>query len=217
MSCCYYPPQEELANRLTHGFGAVLSLAGLVAMVFYSWLHGDAWHVGSTLIYGVTLVIVYSASTLYHSVQDPRWRVLCQKIDHAAIFLLIAGTYTPFMLSSLRSGTGWNIFGVVWGCAAVGVVLKFIFGGRGDFVSTLLYLAMSWLILLAARPLFAALPQGAFKLLLAGGACYTFGTVFYLWEKLPFNHAVWHVWVLAGSACHWLAIFGYIVPPIATT
>lgn len=217
MSCCYYPPQEEFANRLTHGFGAVLSLAGLVAMVFYSWLYGDAWHVGSTFIYGVTLVIVYSASTLYHSVQNPRWRVLCQKIDHAAIFLLIAGTYTPFMLNSLRSGTGWNIFGVVWGCAAVGVVLKFFFGGRGDVISTLLYLALSWLILLAARPLFEALPAGAFRLLLAGGACYTLGAVFYLWEKLPFNHAVWHVWVLAGSACHWLAIFGYIVPPIATT
>lgn len=217
MSCCYYPPQEELANRLTHGFGAVFSLAGLVLMVFYSWLHGDAWHVGSTFIYGATLVIVYCASTLYHSVQHPRWRALCQKIDHAAIFLLIAGTYTPFMLSALRSGTGWNIFGVVWGCAAVGVVLKFLIGGRGDFVSTLLYLALSWLILFAARPLFEALPAGAFKLLLAGGACYTLGTVFYLWEKLPFNHAVWHVWVLAGSACHWLAIFGYIVPPIATT
>jgi hemolysin III len=217
MSCCYYPPQEELANRLTHGFGAVLSLAGLVLMVFYSSQHGDLWHVSATAIYGLTLVLLYSASTIYHTVRQRRWRLLCQKIDHAAIFLLIAGTYTPFMLSALRSGTGWNIFGVVWGCALAGVVVKFIVGGRGDVLSTFLYLALSWLILLAARPMFEALPQGALKLLLAGGACYTFGTVFYLWDKLPFNHAVWHVWVLAGSACHWLAIFGYIVPPIAKT
>lgn len=213
MSCCYYPPREELANRLTHGFGAVLSLAGLIAMVFYSRAHGDEWHVISTAIYGTTLVLLYSASTLYHSVQNPRWRLLCQKLDHAAIFLLIAGTYTPFMLSSLRSGGGWNVFALIWGAALLGVVFKFIVGDRGDIISTLIYLAMGWFVLIAARPLFDALPEGARELLLAGGICYTVGTVFYHWEKLPYNHAVWHLWVLAGSACHWLAVFGYIVPP----
>jgi len=213
MSPCYYPPQEEMANRLTHGFGAVLSLAGLVLMVMYSRAHGDEWHVASTAIYGTTLVLLYSASTLYHSVKHPRWRLLCQKIDHAAIFLLIAGTYTPFMLDSLRSGGGWNVFGGVWAAAIVGVLLKFIVGGRGDVISTLVYLAMGWLGLFAARSLFESLPEGARDLLIAGGICYTVGTVFYHWERLPFNHAVWHVWVLAGSACHWLAVFGYIVPP----
>ena len=213
MSCCYYPPREEMANRLTHGFGAVLSLAGLVLMVMYSRAHGDSWHVASTAIYGSTLVLLYSASTLYHSVQHPRWRILCQKIDHAAIFLLIAGTYTPFMLSALRGDQGWNILGIVWGAALLGVIVKFIIGDRGDFISTLVYLAMGWLVLIAARPLFDALPAGARDLLIAGGVCYTVGTIFYHWEKLPYNHAVWHVWVLLGSAFHWLAIFGYIVPP----
>lgn len=216
MSCCYYPPREEFANRVTHGFGAVLSFAGLVLMIVYSALHGDIWHVGSTAVYGITLVLLYSASTLYHSVRNLRWRLLCQKLDHAAIFLVIAGTYTPFMLGPLRSGWGWNVFGVVWGCAILGVILKFFFAGKFDVISTLTYLSLSWIILIVAKPLFLALPANALWLLLAGGACYTFGTVFYLWKRLPFNHAVWHVWVLAGSACHWAAVFGYIVPPTAT-
>jgi hemolysin III len=216
MCCCYYPPREELANRLTHGCGAVLSIAGLVVMIVYSSTHGDLWHVGSTAIYGFSLVLLDSASTLYHSVRHPRWRMLCQKLDHAAIFLLIAGTYTPFMLGSLRRGWGWDVFGIVWGCAILGVILKFFFAGRRDGLSTFVYLAMSWLVLLAAKPLFLLLPSDALWLLIAGGICYTVGTIFYLWERLPFNHAVWHLWVLAGSACHWLAVFGYIVPPIAT-
>lgn len=207
-----YSPVEELANRLTHGIGAVLSLAGLVILVVHSTLYGNAWHITSTAVYGVSLVVLYTASTLYHSVTSPRARRLCQRFDHAAIFLLIAGTYTPFVLGPLRGGWGWSLFGIVWGCAVVGVVLKFFFAGRFDVLSTLIYLAMGWLVLIAAKPLFAALPLGGIWLLVAGGLCYTFGTVFYLWEKLPFNHAVWHVWVLAGSACHWAAVFGYVVP-----
>lgn len=207
-----YSPIEEAANRLTHGLGALLSVAGLVLMVVYSALHGDAWVVTSTAIYGASLVILYSASTLYHSVSGARWRRLCQKLDHAAIYLLIAGTYTPFTLGPLRGSWGWTLFGIVWGCAVVGVVLKLFFAGKFDVVSTLAYLAMGWLVIIALKPLIAALPAGALWLLVSGGLCYSLGTIFYLWEKLPFNHAVWHVWVLAGSACHWAAVFGYIVP-----
>ena len=207
-----YPPAEELANRLTHGFGALLSVAGLVLMVVYSALHGDAWVLTSTAVYGASLVILYTASTLYHTVQSDRWRRLCQKLDHAAIYLLIAGTYTPFTLGPLRGSWGWTLFGIVWGCAVVGVVLKLFFAGKADVLSTIAYLVMGWLVVIALKPLVAALPAGALWLLVAGGLCYTLGTIFYLWEKLPFNHAVWHVWVLAGSACHWAAVFGYVVP-----
>lgn len=207
-----YPPLEELANRLTHGFGALLSVTGLVLLVVYSSLYGTVWHIVSTAVYGATLVLLYTASTIYHSVKSEKWRRRCQRFDHAAIYLLIAGTYTPFVLGPLRGGWGWSLFGVVWGCAVIGVVLKFFYAGRGDVLSTILYLAMGWLVLIAAKPLFAALPRGGLWFLFAGGLCYSLGTIFYLWEKLPFNHAVWHLWVLAGSVCHWVAIFGYVVP-----
>lgn len=210
-----YPPAEELANRLTHGVGAVLSLAGLVLLVVSSALHGDAWIITSTAVYGASLVILYTASTLYHSVTSPRWRRFFQKMDHAAIFLLIAGTYTPFTLGPLRGGWGWTLFGIVWGFAVVGIVLKLFFAGKADVLSTIAYLVMGWLVVIAIKPLIAALPAGGLWLLVAGGLCYSLGTIFYLWEKLPFNHAVWHVWVLGGSACHWAAIFTYVVPSAA--
>ena len=164
-----YPPHEELANRLTHGAGALLSVAGLVLMVVYSALHGTAWHVVSTAIFGATLVLLYAASTAYHSVRGARWRALLQKCDHAAIFLLIAGTYTPFVLGPLRGAWGWSLFGVIWGLAIVGVVMKFWFAGRFDVLSTIIYLVMGWLVLIAAKPLFEALPAGGIWLLVAGG------------------------------------------------
>ncbi len=210
-----YPSSEELANRLTHGFGAVLSVAGLVLMVVWSALHGDAWVVTSTAVYGVSLVVLYTASTLYHSVTSDRWKRLLQKVDHAAIYLLIAGTYTPFVLGPLRGGWGWTLFGIVWGFAVVGIILKLFFAGRADVLSTIAYLVMGWLVVIAIKPLIAALPAGALWLLVGGGLCYTVGTIFYLWEKLPYNHAVWHVWVLGGSICHWAAVFGYVVPSAA--
>lgn len=207
-----YHPAEELANRLTHGIGALLSVAGLVFLTVYSALHGDAWVITSTAVYGASLVILYTASTLYHTVTSDRWRRFFQKLDHAAIFLLIAGTYTPFTLGPLRGGWGWTLFGIVWGLAVIGVVLKLFFAGKADVLSTVAYLVMGWLVVIAIKPLIAALPAGALWWLVAGGLCYSFGTIFYLWEKLPYNHAVWHVWVLGGSVCHWVAVFGYIVP-----
>lgn len=207
-----YAPREELANRLTHGLGAAFSVAGLVLLVVFSARHGDSWHVVSTAIFGATLVLLYASSTLYHSFESERLQVLLQKFDHAAIFLLIAGTYTPFALVTLRGPWGWSLFGVVWGLALIGVVLKFYFAGRFRVVSTLIYIGMGWLVVIALKPLLAALPAGGVRLLFAGGLCYTGGTVFYLWRRLPYHHAIWHLFVLGGSACHWAAVFFYVVP-----
>ncbi|HQY05181.1 MAG TPA: hemolysin III family protein [Lacunisphaera sp.] len=207
-----YTAREELANSLTHGLGAVLSVAGLVLLVVFAARHGDAWHVVSTAIFGTTLVLLYTASTLYHSLRGERLKQRLQKFDHAAIFLLIAGTYTPFVLVPLRGPWGWSLFGIVWGLAIVGVALKFWFAGRFKLVSTLIYIGMGWLVVIAIKPLMAALPAGGVKLLVAGGLCYTGGAVFYLWKRLPYHHAVWHLFVLGGSACHWAAVFCYVVP-----
>ena len=213
--CAAYPPREELANRLTHGLGAALSVAGLGLLVVFSARYGDAWQVVSTAIFGTTLVLLYTSSTLYHSSRDDRRKVLLQKFDHAAIFLLIAGSYTPFLLVTLRGPWGWSLFGVVWGLAIIGVALKFWFAGRFRVVSTLIYIGMGWLVMVAIKPLMAALPAGGLKLLIAGGLCYTGGTVFYLWKRLPYQHAIWHLFVLAGSACHWIAVFFHVVSPAA--
>ncbi len=207
-----YPPREELANRLTHGLGATLSVAGLVLMVFYSSRQGDPWRITSTAIFGTALVLLYTSSTLYHSFRSERVRQRLQKFDHAAIFLLIAGTYTPFLLVTLRGPWGWSLFGVVWGLAIAGVALKFWFAGRFRLVSTLIYIVMGWLVLVAIKPLRVALPAGGLRLLVAGGICYTGGAIFYLWKRLPYHHAVWHLFVLGGSACHWTAVFVYVVP-----
>ncbi len=207
-----YPPREELANRLTHGLGAALSVVGLVLMVFYSGRQGDPWRVVSTAIFGAALVLLYTSSTLYHSFRSERVRQRLQKLDHAAIFLLIAGTYTPFLLVTLRGPWGWSLFGVVWGLAIAGIALKFWFAGRFRLVSTLIYIVMGWLVLVVIKPLMAALPAGGLRLLVVGGICYTGGAVFYLWKRLPYHHAVWHLFVLGGSACHWTAVFVYVVP-----
>lgn len=207
-----YTAREELANSLTHGLGVLLSAAGLVALVSASVRHGDAWHVTSTAIFGGTLVLSYLTSTLYHSLRGARVKEILRKFDHAAIFLLIAGTYTPFMLVTLRGPWGWSLFGVVWGLALVGIALKFWFAGRFRLVSTLIYLAMGWLVLVALKPLAANLPRAGLNWLVAGGLCYSLGAAFYLWKRLSYHHAVWHLFVLAGGACHWVAIFRYVVP-----
>jgi hemolysin III len=210
-----YTAREELANSLTHGLGMLLSIAGLALLVTSSALRGDVWLVTSSAIFGATLVLLYTASTLYHSLQGEQLKRLLRKFDHAAIFLLIAGTYTPFLLVSLRGPWGWSLFGVIWGLAVVGVVIKFWFAGRFRVISTLIYIGMGWLVVLAVKPMLLAVPPGGLWLLLAGGLCYTGGTVFYLWKRLPYHHAVWHLFVLAGSVCHWVSVFGYLVPPSA--
>lgn len=207
-----YTPREELANAITHGIGVALSVVGLVVMVVVAATYGTAWHVTSVAIFGSALVLLYTSSTLYHSVPGAERKRVLRKFDHAAIFLLIAGTYTPFLLVSLRGPWGWSLFGVIWGLAVVGIALKFWFAGRFRVISTIIYLAMGWLVLLAVKPMLAAVGAGGLVLLLGGGLCYTFGAGFYLWKRLPYHHAIWHLFVLGGSGFHWAAVFFYVLP-----
>lgn len=205
--------QSELANTITHAVGVALALAGLAVLVTIASLHGNPRQVVSYSIYGVTLVLLYAASTAYHGIRLPRARRLLQTLDHAAIYLLIAGTYTPFSLISLRGAWGWSLFGVIWALAATGVVFKVFFTGRFSRTSTLVYLGMGWLALIAARQLFANLPAQGLALLFAGGLCYTVGVLFFaLDRKLRFNHAIWHLFVLAGSVCHFFAVLVSTMP-----
>jgi hemolysin III len=205
-----YTRGEELANVLTHGIGAALSVAGLAVLVTLTSLHGDAWRVTATAIFGATLVLLYTSSTLYHSFRGEPLKRLLRKFDHASIFLLIAGTYTPFLLVNLRGPWGWSLFAVIWTLAIVGVVLKFWLAGRFRLASTLLYVGMGWLVVIAARPMLRVMPTHALWLLLAGGLTYTGGTVFYLWKRLPYHHAIWHLFVLGGSACHFFAVLAAV-------
>lgn len=208
-------PREEFANAVTHGIGVVLSVSGLAVLVTSACLRGDPWRIVSAAIFGGALVLLYTASTLYHSFRRTDVKRRLRKLDHAAIFLLIAGTYTPFMLVNLRGAWGWSLFGVVWGLGAVGIALKFRFAGRFRLVSTLIYLGMGWLVVIAAVPLLRQVPATGLWLLLAGGLCYTGGAGFYLWRRLPYHHAVWHLFVLAGSACHFFAVWAAMMTPAA--
>jgi hemolysin III len=210
-----YTSAEELANAATHGFGLALSIAGLATLVAWAVVRADAWTVTSAAIFGATLVLLYTTSTLYHSLPGEGRKRLLRKFDHAAIFLLIAGTYTPFLLVNLRGPWGWSLFGVIWALAVAGVVLKFWLAGRFKLGSTLLYLGMGWLIMIALRPMLRTVPEEALWLLLAGGLSYSAGTVFYLWKRLPYHHAVWHLFVLGGSVCHFFAVWAAIIPRAA--
>ena len=207
-----YTPGEEVANSVTHGIGVLLSIAGLVLMVVFAARYGDAWHVVSSSIFGAALIFLYSASTLYHAVPSFHAKSVLQIFDHSAIFLLIAGTYTPFLLVNLRGGWGWSLFGVVWGLALAGIVFQVFFVDRFRLAQTLIYLGMGWLVVVAVKPLLAGVPRPGLLWLLAGGLSYTVGAVFYLWKKLPYHHAVWHLFVLAGSVCHYFAILIYVIP-----
>lgn len=207
-----YSPAEEVANTVTHGVGVVLSIAGLALLVSLAALRGDVWHITSVAIFGVTLVVAYSTSTIYHALRSERAKRIMRKFDHAAIFLLIAGTYTPFALVSLRGAWGWSLFGVVWGLCGVGIILKFFLAGKFRVLSTLIYVLTGWLIVVAIRPLAQNVPSGGVWLLIAGGVCYTGGTAFYLWKSLRFHHAIWHLFVLAGSVCHFFSVLRYVVP-----
>jgi hemolysin III len=204
--------RAELANAITHGLGAALSILALVLLVVLAALHGSARHVVGGAIFGATLVVLYTMSTLYHALTHPGAKRVFKILDHAAIYLLIAGTYTPFCLATLRGPWGWSLFGVVWGLALLGVLFKALFIGRFEFLSTAVYLAMGWLVLVAAVPLYRALPPAGLAWLLAGGLCYTGGVAFYVWHKLKFHHAVWHLFVLGGSICHVVAVLGSVIP-----
>lgn len=203
---------EEVMNAVTHGIGTLLAVAGLVLLIVLAYLHGDFWHIVSFSIYGTTLVLLYLASTLYHSFTNEKIKRIFKILDHSAIYLLIAGTYTPFTLVPLHGVLGWTIFGLVWGFAVIGIALKVFYTGRFKILSTLCYLGMGWFIVFAIKPLIDTVPALGMTWLLVGGLFYTLGSVFYLWKGLPYNHAIWHLFVLAGSISHFIAVFFYILP-----
>ncbi|MEE4249669.1 MAG: hemolysin III family protein [Alcanivoracaceae bacterium] len=208
----HYTLREERLNSLSHGLGALMSVAGTVLLVSKAAVMGDVWKIVSFSIFGASLILLYSASTFYHASRKPRAREIWKMLDHCAIFLLIAGTYTPFVLVNLRGPTGWTLFGVVWGLALAGITLKLIFGHRYKILRVLVYLAMGWLILFAAGELNTHVGPLGVKLTVAGGIVYTLGVVFYLADKLPYNHAIWHLFTVGGSFCHFLAIYYAVLP-----
>ena len=203
---------EEVANALTHGAGLVLSVAGLVALITVASLRGNALSIVSCCVYGATLVCLYAASTLYHSVVGERRKRILRIVDHCCIYLLIAGTYTPFTLVSLRGGWGWTLFSLIWVLAVAGILFKLWFTERFPIGSAVCYVLMGWLAIIAVKPLLHAAPMGELAWVLAGGLFYTTGVIFFGWERLRYNHAVWHGFVLAGSACHYVAVLYYIAP-----
>jgi hemolysin III len=207
-----YTFAEELANAVTHGLGAVLSLVGFTVLIIYAAYDADPWRIVSVTVFGTTLTLLYLASTLYHAVPHPPVKNAFRIVDHCAIYLLIAGTYTPFLLVSMRGPVGWTLFGVVWGVAVAGCIFKLFFTGRWDRLSTALYVAMGWTIVVAFKPTLQMVPMEALALMLLGGLSYTCGVVFYCWNRIPYNHAIWHLFVMGGSAAHYCAIFFFILP-----
>jgi hemolysin III len=203
---------EELANTITHGIGLLLSVAGFIVLLIFAILRGDASHIIACSIYGITLICLYAASTLYHAALSPRLKRGLKIFDHSAIYLLIAGTYTPFLLLNLGGAWGWSLFAVIWGLAFAGIVFKFWFVDLFQHISTAVYLAMGWLVVIAAKPVLAQVPAVTVLWIAAGGILYSSGVVFYVWKRLPYSHAVWHVFVLAGSACHYIAVFRCVLP-----
>jgi hemolysin III len=202
---------DILANSISHGVGAALSIAGAVYLVMSS-TPGKAWVVASCSVFACTLVFVYVCSTLYHSLVRTRARHVFRVLDHSAIYLLIAGTYTPFTLVSLRGPVGWTLFSVVWTLAIAGVIFKSLAVDRFAVASALVYLFQGWFVIFAARPLFHAIPLHGLLWLAAGGIAYTFGILFFAFDRIPYFHAAWHIFVLAGSAAHYCAILFYVIP-----
>ena len=207
-----YSTGEEIANSITHGIGTALSIAGLIILVVLAARQGDAWKIVSFSIYGTSLILLYLASTLYHSFSNEKIKRILKMIDHSSIYILIAGTYTPFMLISLRGPWGWSIFGSIWVLALIGIIFKFYFIGKVLKLSLIIYILMGWLCTIALKEMLIKIPAGGLFLLALGGVFYTGGVVFYVWHKLPYNHAVWHLFVLAGSISHYFSILFYILP-----
>jgi hemolysin III len=201
-----YSTREEIANAITHGIGAALAIAALVILIVFAAIRGNVWHVVSFTVYGSTLILLYFASTLYHSLTNLRAKRIFHKFDHISIYLLIAGTYTPFCLTALRGWMGWTVLGIVWSCAILGAVLKSISVGKRVMMSTILYVLMGWVIIIAIKPLYNAMPCNGFLLLVAGGVSYTLGTIFFIRDQVKYNHSVWHIFVLGGSILHFFSV-----------
>ncbi|AER55642.1 PAQR family membrane homeostasis protein TrhA [Pseudoxanthomonas spadix] len=205
--------RDEIASALTHGLGAIAALAGGAVLITLAALYGDGWQLGTAIVFSVTLLLLYVASTLYHAIQHPMAKARLQVFDHCAIYLLIAGTYTPILLIGLRGPWGWGMFAAVWTIALFGVVFKLFFTGRFRLLSTGLYLAMGWLVVVAIEPLLKSVDAFTLGWLLAGGIFYTLGTYFYQRDSVRYFHAIWHLFVLAGSVCHFVAVTGQVVGP----
>jgi len=203
---------EELANSLLHGLGVALSVAGLSVMVVMAAMYGDAWHVVASAIYGSSLVLLYLCSTLYHAFPWPRAKRVFEVFDHSAIYVLIAGTYTPFTLVSLRGPTGWTVFGIVWGLAALGITMQAVFPGRWRGLMTAMYVAMGLICVPFLGSLSRAMGTAGVAWLLGGGIAYIAGVYFYYRKRFDYSHAVWHVFVLAGSVCHFFGILFHVLP-----
>jgi hemolysin III len=208
----FYSPLEERINILSHASGLLLSMVAIVMLLVRASNYGNAWHIVSVAIFGASLIALYAASTTYHSATRPELRARLRVIDHATIYILIAGTYTPFTLITLSGPVGWTIFSISWGLAVSGIVLKLFFTGRFNLVSTLMYIFMGWIIVFAVKPLVASLPAEGLYWLIAGGLSYTIGAVVYSIKKVPLNHAIFHLFVLAGSICHFVAVYFYVLP-----
>lgn len=210
MNTTFYNPKEEKINVVSHFVGLLLSVAALVLLVVKASLFGNAWHIVSYSIYGLSLIVLYLASTLYHNAKNPQKRAKLNIFDHAAIYVLIAGTYTPFTLVTLNGTVGWVLFGLTWGAALAGIVFKLFFFGKYDRLSTVMYVLMGWMVVFAMKPLLENLSaQGLFWLIM-GGLFYTVGAVFYAQRKLKFNHAIFHIFVLLGSLSHFISIYFFV-------
>jgi len=206
----YQTKREEIANAITHGLGALLAIAALVILSVFSALKGNAWHIVSFSVFGTTLVLLYLTSTLYHSFSSEKAKILFRKFDHMAIYLLIAGTYTPFCLTVLNNWIGWTLFGIVWGSAILGIIVKAFYTGKGELLSTILYVLMGWVALFAIKPLFDSVSLSTFILLMTGGVFYTAGTYFFTKDRIRYFHSIWHLFVLAGSIFHFFAVLNLL-------
>lgn len=205
-----YSIGEEIANSVTHGVGAALSIAAMSILIFIASQNRDAWRIVSFSIYGSTLFILYLASTLYHAFTHEKTKRFFRLMDHSSIFLLIAGTYTPPTLIAMRGPWGWSLFCLIWAMAIGGIIFELIFIGRFQFITVSIYVIMGWLAIFAIKPMIVMLPDGMMKWIVFGGVFYTLGVIFYVWKKMPYNHAVWHLFVLAGSVMHFFGMLFYL-------
>ncbi|WP_413300597.1 hemolysin III family protein [Bacillus sp. 1P10SD] len=207
-----FSKQEEIANSITHGIGALLSISALVILIVFASLYGTAWHIVSFTIFGVTMFLLYMSSTLLHSLPEGNAKDVFEIFDHSSIYFFIAGTYTPFLLIVIKGAMGWTLFGVVWGLAIAGTIFKCFFVKKYLFTSTLLYVFMGWLIIFAWKSLAANLSSQGMTYLIIGGALYTVGAIFYVWRGFKYHHAVWHLFVMAGSTAHFFCVLFYVLP-----
>lgn len=202
--------REEIVNSITHGIGTLISIAALVVLVVFAAIKGNAWHVVSFTIFGSSMILLYLSSTLYHSFQKPKVKNLFARFDHAAIFLLIAGTYTPYMLSSLRGGLGWTFFGIIWGLAISGAVIRSIYLTRFRKLMVAIYVLMGWMFVFALKSIIKITPVDSLVFLFIGGGLYTIGVIFYAWRNLKYGHGIWHLFVLGGSIMHFFAVLNIL-------